>query len=170
MRLEKKAIVNEIRANLDGATFLLLVDYKGMKVVQGEDLRRRLEGQQARFDVVKNTYLKKALGDERQVLIADALNFTTAVVSGPGDVAETAKILADFRREQRVLSVKRGLIGDQPLTAEDFETLTELPSRPVLQATLVGTLAAPMSRLAGVMRQKLASLVYVIQAAQKKKE
>ncbi len=170
MRLEKKAIVNEIRANLEGAVFLILIDYQGLKVRQGEELRRRLAGQKAQFHVVKNTYLRKALGEDRQRLVADALTSTTAIVSGAGDVVETARILAGFQQEQRVLTLKRGLIDGRALSAEDLAVLTTLPPRTALLGLLVGTVAAPMTRLAGVFRQRLASLVYVIQAVQKKKE
>jgi ribosomal protein L10 len=39
-----------------------------------------------------------------------------------------------------------------------------------MQGMLVGTIAAPMSNLVGVMSQKLSSLVYVLNAVKEKKE
>ena len=169
MRLEKKAIVNEIRASLESAAFVILTDYRGLKVRQGEELRRRLAKIGARFHIVKNSFFKLALPADHQALVADVLASPTAIIVGSGDVVETAKVLAGFQQEQRVLKIKRGLLDGRALSPADVDTLIKLPSRPVLLSMLVGTIAAPMTQLAGVFRQKVASLVYVIKAAQEKK-
>ena len=55
------------------------------------------------------------------------------------------------------------------ISADQVDVLATLPSKKVMQGMLVGTLAAPMSNLVGVMSQKLASLVYVLKAAADKK-
>jgi large subunit ribosomal protein L10 len=170
MRSEKKSIVSEIRAGLDGSSFVILTDYRGLKVRQGEELRRRMAKLSAQFHIVKNSFFKLALSEDRRALIEDALTSPTAIIVGRGDVVETAKALAGFQQEFKVLTVKRGLLGGAPLTAAEVETLTKLPARPVLYGMLVGTLAAPMTRLPGLLMQKLASLVYVLKAVQEKKE
>ena len=69
-----------------------------------------------------------------------------------------------------MLTIKRGLFDGRVLSPADVDTLINLPSRPVLLSMLVGTVAAPMTQLAGVFKQKVASLVYVIKAVQEKKE
>jgi large subunit ribosomal protein L10 len=170
MRLEKQAIIKELRDGLASASFMILTDYRGLKVRQGEELRRRLAKLGARFHVVKNSFFKLALPEDQRAQAADVLTSPTAVVVGAGDVVETAKVLAGFQQEQRVLTIKRGLLDGQVLSPADMDALTKLPARPVLLGMLVGVIAAPMAQLAGVFKQKLASLVYVIQAAQEKKE
>ena len=170
MRFEKTAIINEIRASLKSAAFVILTDYRGLKVRQGEELRRRLAKLGAHFHVVKNSFLKLALPDERRAQLADVLTSPTAIIVGAGDVVEAAKVLAGFQQEQHVLTIKRGLLDGRVLDPADVDTLVKLPARPVLLGMLVGTVAAPMTQLAGVFRQKVASLVYVIKAVQEKKE
>ena len=170
MRLEKKAIVNELRASLEGAAFVILTDYRGLKVRQGEELRRRLAKLGVRFNVVKNSFLKLALSEDRRAQVADVLTSPTAIIVGSGDVVETAKVLAGFQQDQRVVTIKRGLLDGRVLSPADVDTLVKLPARPVLLSMLVGTIAAPMTQLAGVFKQKVASLVYVIKAVQEKKE
>ena len=64
------------------------------------------------------------------------------------------------------MSTTRACIDGEPA---DVEALATLPSKKVMQSILVGTIAAPMSNLVGVMSQKLASLVYVLKAAADKK-
>ncbi|MFA5042957.1 MAG: 50S ribosomal protein L10 [Kiritimatiellia bacterium] len=169
MRLEKKAIIDELRAGLEGASFVILTDYRGLKVRQGEELRRRLAKLGAHFHIVKNSFFKLALSEERRALLADVLAAPTAVILGAGDVVETAKVLSGFQQEQRVLTIKRGFLDGRVLSPADVDTLIKLPARPVLLGMLVGTIAAPMTQLAGVFKQKVASLVYVIKAVQEKK-
>ena len=170
MRLEKKSIINELRAGLENASFVILTDYRGLKVRQGEELRRRLAKLGARFHVVKNSFFKLALPENHRAQVADVLTSPTAIIVGAGDVVETAKVLAGFQQEQHVLTIKRGLLDGRVLSPADVDTLSKLPARPVLFSMLVGVIAAPMMQLAGVFRQKTASLVYVLKAVQEKKE
>jgi ribosomal protein L10 len=60
-------------------------------------------------------------------------------------------------------------MGDRYLAATDVLALAKMPTKQVLQASLVGTLAAPMTGVVGVLNQKLASLLYVLKAIQDKK-
>ena len=93
-----------------------------------------------------------------------------AVVTGR-DVTQAAKVLKKFTGENKDQpAVKGGVLGNAPLVKEDIDNLASLPGREVLIAQLVGTLAAPMSRLAGVMQQKVATLVYVLRAVEEKKK
>ena len=170
MRLEKTAIVNELRASLEGAAFVILMDYRGLKVRQGEELRGRLAKFGARLNIVKNSFFKLALPEDRRAQVADVLTLPTAIIFGSGDVAETAKVLAGFQQEQRVLTIKRGLLDGRVLSPADVDTLSKLPARPVLFSMLVGVVAAPMMQLVGVFKQKTASLVYILKAVQEKKE
>jgi len=170
MRLEKTAIVNELRAGLEKASFVILMDFRGLKVRQSEDLRRRLNKFGARLSIVKNNFLKLALPEDRRAQVADVLISQTAVIYGSGDAVETTKVLAGFQQEQHVLTIKRGLLDGRVLSPADVDTLSKLPARPVLFSMLVGVVAAPMIQLAGVFKQKTASLVYVLKAVQEKKE
>jgi len=61
------------------------------------------------------------------------------------------------------------MLGTMPLTAVDVEAMSQIPPREVLLGRLVGTIAAPMSQLVGVMRQKVLSLLYVLKAVEEKK-
>jgi large subunit ribosomal protein L10 len=93
------------------------------------------------------------------------------MVVGAGDAVEAAKALVDFIKSNNQIPVlKMGALGARALTADDIKTLAALPGRPVLLAQFLGTLAAPMSDLVGVLEQKLTSVVYVLKAAQEKRE
>jgi large subunit ribosomal protein L10 len=169
MRIEKQSIVSEMRGLVDSSPFILLTDYKGMKVEQFTELRRQLRGVGAELHVVKNRFFRQVTTERGWKRLEENLEGFTAVVYGKKDVTETAKVLVKFKADIKVPSIKAGMLGATYLTAESIADLAELPSQKVLQGILVGTLAAPMSRLVGVMTQKLSSLVYVLRAIEEKK-
>lgn len=169
MRIEKQSIVSEIRGQVNASPFVLLTDYKGMKVEQFTELRRQLRGVGAELHVVKNRYFRQVTAERGWKRLEENLEGFTAVVVGKKDVTETAKVLIKFKDEVKVPAIKAGMLGATYLTAQSIADLAELPSQKVMQGILVGTLAAPMSRLVGVMTQKLSSLVYVLRAIEEKK-
>ena len=164
MRPEKIAIVNEINSKITGSSFLILANYKGMKVDQIRELRKRLAKQKSYFHVVKNSFLKKAVADMPGMVIDEALNVPLAIVVGQGDGIEAGKALDGFRREFNISLIEFGFLDKRCWSAAEFDELIKLPPRKVLLGMLAGGLAAPLSGLAGVMRQKLASVVYALQA------
>ncbi len=169
MRPEKEAIVREIRENLSNATFAILTDFTRMDTTKTAALRRALRDVQARFQVVPNRMFRvvaKELGFEA---IDAGLKGPTALVFGSADAAAAAKALRDFTKANKVPAVKLGLVDGAVVSVQGVEALATLPPKKVLQGMLVGTIAAPMSNLVGVMSQKLASLVYVLKAAADKK-
>lgn len=170
MRPEKEAIVREIKEQLAGASFAILTDFTRMDMMKTASLRRKLRETGARFQVVPNRLFRVVAKELDYVGIEAGLKGPTALVYGAGDVAATAKALREFiKGNNKVPVVKLGQLEGAALTAADIEALATLPPKKVLQGMLVGTIAAPMSNLVGVMSQKLASLVYVLKAVADKK-
>ncbi len=168
MRMEKQAIIDEIRGRLEKSSYVIVTDYTGLKVVQVDNLRRQLATHGARFHVVKNTLFRRAASGLPLAAAADRLKGPVAVVVG-GDGIDSAKELKKFTLTSRTPVVQCGFFEGRLFSAVEVEELVNLPPREVLYGMLVGTLAAPMTRLAGVMHQKLASILYVLKAVQEKK-
>jgi large subunit ribosomal protein L10 len=169
MRPEKEAIVRDIQEALSGSTFAILTDFTGMDTAKTATLRRALKETQSRFQVVPNRLFRVVARELGYDGIEAGLKGPTALVFGAGDVALAAKALREFAKTHQVPVVKLGHMEGSVLSAADVETLATLPSKKVMQGMLVGTIAAPMSNLVGVMNQKLASLVYVLKAVADKK-
>ncbi len=120
--------------------------------------------------MVPNRLFRVVAKELNYVGIEAGLEGPTALVFGAGDVAATAKVLREFiKGNNKVPVVKLGHMDGAVLTATEVDVLATLPPKKVLQGMLVGTIAAPMSNLVGVMSQKLASLVYVLKAAADRK-
>ncbi len=169
MRPEKTSICAEIRARLSGSAYVLIADYHGMRVRQLNDLRRRLAGIRAGMQVVPNRLCRRVMADLHWDLPAGAFSGPTAVITGTGDAVEAAKLLWAFTQEQRLPRLKLGRFEGRCFAPADMASIVQLPGRPVLYALLAGTVAAPMTRMVGVLSQKVLSLLYVLKAVQAKK-
>lgn len=170
MRPEKQTMVDEIRQKLDGKVFVILADYNGLSVEKTAALRNRLRDADAEYAVIKNRLMNRLVGELNLEGLEAGLSGPTAIVTGSGDVVEAAKILKAFIKENAKPVIKLGAFSGAILTADDVEKLASMPPREELLAKAVGTIAAPLTHLVGVMNQKVCSLLYVLQAVKDKKE
>jgi large subunit ribosomal protein L10 len=168
MRPEKKAIFEEISSQIDGSSFILVAEYRGLKVEQFSDLRRQLRKAGARMQVVKNRFLRLMTREKGWSGLDPSLKGQSAIVTG-SDVVQAAKTIKKFNSANGLPLVKAGVMGDMVLTSAQIDALAELPPRDVLLGQVVGTVAAPLSRLVGVLKQKVTTIVQVVKAIEDKK-
>lgn len=171
MRAEKKSMVEELKSKISDCTYVILTNYRGLNVSRTEELRRRLRKVSAQFQVIQNSMLRRAMKDiPSATVLGDQVDGPSAMVFGKGDVVQAAKVLKDFRGEFELPVVRAGALEGALLSAAQLEELAGLPPREILLGRFVGTVAAPLSRLVGVLQQKVATVVYVLKAIQEKKE
>ncbi len=168
MRPEKASIVSELSEALKRAPFVLVTDYRGMKVTDFSELRNRLAPAGAEVHVVKNSFLKLAMADSGFPDVADQCAGQTAVVTGEADVAPVAKIFKTFASEFKLAGLRVGFVDRAVLSISELETLAELPSREVLQAQLLGLLLSPATRLVRLLNEPAAALARLLNAKAEK--
>jgi large subunit ribosomal protein L10 len=164
MRPEKASIVSDLSEKLNRSPFLLVTDYKQMKVDQFGELRNRLAPAGAEVRVVKNSFLKRAMADSGMPDVADKLTGQTAIVMGEKDVAPVAKILKAFAAEFKIAALKIGVVDKAVMSTSDVEALAELPSREILLAQLLGLLQAPATRLVRILNEPAAAFARLLKA------
>jgi large subunit ribosomal protein L10 len=156
-RHEKAAVVEEVAGQIRESEAIFAVDYRGLSVKDAAELRGRLIEAGARFRVVKNRLTILAADQAGAESLKEYLEGPTAFtfVNEGGDVALAAKALAQFRRQTETLAFKGGQMNGQPLTAEQIDSISRLPSRDALNGQFVGVLASPLTTLV----RGLASLI-----------
>jgi len=164
MRPEKASIVSDLSEKLNRSPFLLVTDYKQMKVDQFGELRNRLTPAGAEVRVVKNSFLKRAMADSGMPDVADKLTGQTAIVMGEKDVAPVAKILKAFAAEFKIAALKIGVIDKAVMSTSDVEALAELPSREILLAKLLGLMLAPATQLVRVLNEPASAFARLLKA------
>ncbi len=172
MRPEKANVVSELSEALKRSPFVLVTDYRGMKVSNFSELRTRLASSGAEVHVVKNSFLKLAMADSGFPEVAEQFAGQTAVVTGEADVAPVAKIFKSFATEFKLAALKVGFVDRAVLSTAELETLAELPTREILQAQLLGLLLSPATRLVRLFNEPASALARLLnaKAAQAEKE
>jgi large subunit ribosomal protein L10 len=165
IRPEKEEAVRDITDRLERAEIAILADYRGLTVAQLTDLRRQLAASETEIRVAKNTLAKRAIQGSPRESLASQLEGPTAFIFGYQDPAQTAKVFSDAIRVQRLtMPIKAALLGNQLLSTADVGRLADLPSKEVLQATLVGTINGPLAAMVGVLNGALQQLVGILEA------
>ena len=165
MKAEKTELINALVQKVNESPFLFVVDYTGLTVPRWEELRKRLRGAGAEIHVFKNTFVKKAADKAGYPEdLGAVLTGQSAVVTGEKDVCAAAKVMKTFAKEFEKPKLKGGVLDGAFLTADGINSLAELPSKEVLQATLLGVLNAPASKLVRLLNEPAASLARVLKA------
>ncbi len=163
-RDQKSAVVDEIAEQIERAEAIFAVDYRGLTVTQAADLRAQLRGADAKLRVVKNSLSERAADKAGAEALKPMLQGPTALALVNGDAAVAAKALSDAARSLHILEFKGGLLNGTTLSAEDVRSIARLPARDVLNAQLVGTIAAPLSGLVRGLNALIVGIAVQLQA------
>ncbi|MBI2797771.1 50S ribosomal protein L10 [Candidatus Saccharibacteria bacterium] len=169
-REQKEADVKALSEAFDSCKIAVLTDYRGLDVPAISDLRGKLREGEVGYKVAKNTLVKIAVAGS-QLKDVDTSIFTGPMAIAFGqDEAQTCKIIADFTKDNEALEIL-GAIDEsgKTLSREEVLALAKLPSREVLIALTVGTIAAPLSGFARVLNANITQLLYALNAIQEKK-
>ena len=75
----KQPIVDEIKASLEGAQGVVVVDYRGLTVEQDTQLRKQLREAGVVYKVYKNTLVKRAIAGTEFEPMAEVLEGPNAI-------------------------------------------------------------------------------------------
>jgi len=167
----KLALKDEIAGRLKKANAAIIAEYRGLTVAELTELRVKLRESKSEFRVIKNRVAKVAITQDvpDAAPIADKLKGPIGLVIVYGDAAQAAKSLVEFGKDKEAFKVTAGVLDGKGVSAADLKAISELPSRDVLMARLVGTLVAPHRNLLGVLSAVPRDLVQVINAIKEKK-
>jgi large subunit ribosomal protein L10 len=158
-REEKAAVIDRIADELGSSEAIFALDYRGITVAQIAELREKLRSSDTKLRVAKNSLSERAADQAGVSDIKPMLVGPTALALVKGDAAAAAKVLSDTARALRgPLVFKGGILSGSVLSAADVEAIAKLPSRDVLNAQLVGTLAAPLTGLARTLNALIAGV------------
>jgi large subunit ribosomal protein L10 len=163
-RTEKAAVVQEVAGQLSESEAVFAVDYRGITVAQVADLRGKLRSADTRLRVVKNSLGELAADQSGHAELKPFLKGPTALALVQGDVAIAAKALNDAARALGILEFKGGSMNGSVLTGAQIQSIARLPSRDVLNAQLVGTIAAPLTGLVRGLNALIQGIAIQLQA------
>ena len=151
---EKQAIVAQLTEKVQKAAAGVIVDYKGITVEEDTALRKACRENEIDYAVVKNTLLRFAFNNTGLSELDGVLNGTTSLALCDSDVIAPARVMSEYAKKLNgKFEIKGGFMEGKVIDLATIESLASIPALPVLQAQVLGTMLAPISGLACVLKQ-----------------
>jgi large subunit ribosomal protein L10 len=169
-RTEKTELIGGLKDRFSRMTSAVFVTFEGMNVASVTKLRDEFRKNGVDYRVVKNTLVKKALGDSPAASqLGKTLTGMTGIAWSYEDPSAAAKVVTAFKKDNDKLKVKAGLIEGQILDAKGVEDqLAKMPGKNELRAMLLATLQAPSQQFVAQLNAPLQNLAYLLDAKKRK--
>ncbi len=148
----KKQVVEEIKEKFSKAQSAIVVDYRGLKVEEVTELRKKMREAGVEYKVYKNTMTRMAAQETGFEALLGDLTGPNAIAFGYEDPVTPAKILSDFAKDHKKLELKAGLVEGQYCDVEKVKAIANIPSREVLLSQFLGSITSPLSNLAYLLQ------------------
>ena len=166
---QKQAVVAEISTRLALAQAVIVAEYRGLDVGRVSQLRAKAKKSGMYLRVLKNTLARRAVKGTPFEKLVDKMvgplmyGIATDPVAG-------AKGLSEFARENEHFVIRGGAMPNAMMSDKDIKALALLPSREELLSKLVGTMLAPIAKLARTLNEVPGKFVRALAAVHEAKQ
>lgn len=168
-RSEKAALIAQIKAKADSASFAVVTDFKGMSVEELTSLRVKLRECGGEYLVVKNTLARIALTDGVHNVIKDDFKENCGIAFGSQDPVAVAKAISEFAKTSKLFAIRHASLEGKKLSAAQVESLAKLPGKQELLARTLGTMNAVPTNFVSLFANMIRPLMYALKAIEEKK-
>jgi len=149
---EKKKIVEDMTESLKSQAGVF-VDYKGITVVEDTELRVKMRDANVNYSVIRNRLMKLAIKNVGFDDLESILVGTTSLAISRDDPIAPARIIKEYvDKLPNYFEIKAGFMDGKVLSADEVKSIASIPALPILQAQFLGTLLAPITSLAIVLK------------------
>lgn len=164
VKQEKIDEVKDLTVRISEKKNIILTRYSGVKVKSLSNIRNTVREKNADYFVVKNNRFKRALKDSGYESMVEHIKGPIAVAFANDEIADVAKVLKDFSKEEENFSFYYGVIDNVVYGEKDLMRVADLPSKEVLLSQVLSMVNGPATGVAMGMNQIMSSLARGIQA------
>lgn len=153
-RDKKQTLVAELTELFQEAKCVATAKYQGLSVADLQELRANARENNVTIKVVKNRLVKVTLlsSDKHKDTDLSELNGQLLYAFSNEDEVMPAQVLNAFAKKHPELELASGFDeSGAKISVEDMKALANLPSKDQLRGIFVGTLAAPLTQMLGVL-------------------
>ena len=166
---EKAALIAQIKAKADAASFVVVTDFKGMTVEELTRLRAKLYECGREYLVVKNTLARIALTDGMHDSVKDMFKENCGIALATQDPVAVAKAVSEFAKTSKLFTVRHASLEGKVLSAAQVEALAKLPGKQELLGQVLGTMNAVPTNFVSLFANMVRPLMYALKAIEEKK-
>lgn len=165
-KLQKQDVLEKIKKSIADAKSVVFTDYKGMKMIDLQALRKGIKAKGGSFEIAKITLVSKAFDNPKVKELANKSSL--AVAYSINDEVGVAKEIKTFGKKNPNIKILGGFYEGNFLSATEMEALADIPSKEELITKLLGTLNSPLSKIMNILGGQTPKLVRVLKAISEK--
>ena len=147
----KQQRVEDLTSALKGATTYVFVATRGLTVAQDTEMRAELRKAGVKFEVIKNTTLRRVFAELGFEGLDEVFKGPTAV-GYSDDIIAPAKILAKYAKDIEPMEIKGGIIDGKVASVDEVMALAQVPDPTTLQTQVAYSLLFPFTKLAMLVK------------------
>lgn len=166
-RARKEQVVEELGQMFQSSGVVVVARYEGMTVAQMQELRAQMRDVGGSVRVAKNRLAKIALKGQPAESVAALLTGMTVFACSEDPVA-AAKVSDAFAKTNDKFVILGGAMGGTALDPAGVKAVAQMPSREELIASIVASIGAPASNLAGAIGAPAANIASILSTIEDK--
>ena len=166
-KAEKQQTVESLSDQFRSIESAFLINYRGLKVVDVTELRRKIREIDGCYVVVKNTLATRAAKQTKLEQLEPYFEGPTAVAYHRKDVVGMAKLLTEINKSNPNFAFKAALVEGKVVPTSEIQAIASMPSREVMLGKLAFLLKAPLQRLTMVLKAPVRNLGLVLKQVPK---
>ncbi len=166
-RAQKEKVVEELGQIFESSGVVVVAHYVGLTVAEMQDLRAKARDAEASVRVAKNRLAKIALEGKPIEQMSEYLTGMTVLTFSEDPVA-AAKVAEDFAKGNDKFVILGGAMDGNVLDREGVKSVSKLPSREELIASIAGCIGAPGSNIAGAIGAPASNIASILSTIEDK--
>lgn len=167
---DKQAIVAEVADIAATAFSAVAAEYRGMTVTEMTALRIQARNNGVYLRVIRNTLARRAVADTDFKCLQSVLTGPVVLAFSQQDPGAAARVVKEFLKTNKKLTVKGVAIGGRLYGAEELERISKMPTRDEAISMLMSVMKAPITKLVRTLAEPHAKLVRTVAAIRDSKQ
>ena len=147
----KQQRVEELAESLKGAATYVFASTRGLTVAQDTAMRADLRKAGVKFEVIKNTTLKRVFEKLGFEGLDEIFEGPTAVAYSD-EITAPAKILAKYAEDYEPMEIKGGIIDGKVASIDEIIALSKVPDTETLYTQVAYSMLFPFTKLAMLVK------------------
>jgi large subunit ribosomal protein L10 len=168
----KSLITKELGERFKGVDAVAVISPRGINANKNNQIRRKLREKGLRMTVVRNTLVKRAVGEDPKLKGFDKLlDGPSAIIYGQASISTIARLILDEKKTDDKLEL-RGIFfdGEAYIGDKGIEQVSKLPTREEAIGQVAALILAPGQRLGGIFKSQASKVASLIKAIEEKRE
>ena len=161
-------VVKDLQEKVQKSQSIVFAKYSGMSVAQQMELRSQVKEAGGEITIARNRLVNIALGKPEG--LTEQLQDQLFALMSYVDPVSPVKALYKFIEANELPEVKAGFFENRVLSVEEVDSLSKMPTKNEMIATLLRTIKGPANGLRNVLAAGPQNLVFALQAVANKQE